>query len=107
MTEELLSGGNAAALVVRVGGTVRKPLFDGASAFSMNSSATARVLDRFAADPFWSVRIAVVEHENTERGTLLRLLEEEPRQRGVVHHAARKRLEAEGIEFGANGMPRA
>ena len=31
VTEEPLSGGNAADLVVRVGGTVRKPWFDGAS----------------------------------------------------------------------------
>lgn len=31
VTEEPLSGGNAAALVVRVGRTVRKPWFDGAS----------------------------------------------------------------------------
>ncbi|MGF7122424.1 hypothetical protein [Rhodococcus sp. BE178] len=63
------------------------------------------MLERFAADRFWSVRIAVAEHPNETRSTVIGLLEPDPRRRGVVHHAARKRLEREGVEFGDGGMP--
>lgn len=72
---------------------------------AMNPDASAAVLERFANDKFWSVRIAVVEHANTSRATVLSLLEATPSKRGVVHHAARERLEAEGVRFGESGMP--
>lgn len=71
----------------------------------MNPKAGAGVLDRFADDRFWSVRMAVATHPNTSRETLLRLLEPDPRRRGVVHHETRKRLEADGIRFGDDGLP--
>ncbi|WJS92686.1 hypothetical protein [Microbacterium testaceum] len=47
--------------------------------------------------------MAVAEHPSTTRETLLRLLETDPRRRGVVHHAARERLEAEGVRFDEDG----
>ncbi len=72
---------------------------------AMNPDANAAVLQRFAADRFWSVRVAVAEHPNTSRETLLGLLEAQPARRGVVHHAARERLEAEGVTFGEDGLP--
>lgn len=72
---------------------------------AMNPHASARVLDRFASDRFWSVGVAVAEHPATSRATLLRLLEPDPRQRGVVHHAARRRLESDGVRFGEDGLP--
>ncbi len=70
---------------------------------ALNPDASAAVLDRFADDRFWSVRIAVAEHPSTTRETLLRLLETDPRRRGVVHHAARERLEAQGVRFDEDG----
>ena len=70
---------------------------------ALNPDASAAVLDRFADVRFWSVRIAVAEHPSTTRETLLRLLETDPRRRGVVHHAARERLEAEGVRFDEGG----
>lgn len=75
------------------------------NAAAVNVNASAAVLDQFAADPFWSVRIAVAEHRNTARRTLLRLLESDPRRRGLVHHAVRRRLESEGVRFGDDSMP--
>ena len=73
------------------------------NAAALNPDASAEVLDRFADDRFWSVRVAVAEHPTTSRETLLRLLEPDPRRRGVVHHAARERLEAEGVRFDEEG----
>lgn len=75
------------------------------NAAALNPDASPAVLARFAADKFWSVRVAVAEHANTSRETLLSLLEPIPARRGVVHHAARERLEREGVAFGADGMP--
>lgn len=75
------------------------------NAAALNPDASAAVLHRFASDRFWSTRIAVAEHPNSERDTVLSLLEPDPRKRGVVHHAARKRLEADGVGFGDDGMP--
>ncbi|HWU30927.1 MAG TPA: hypothetical protein VN041_17745 [Microbacterium sp.] len=75
------------------------------NAAAMNPDASAAVLDRFASDRFWSVRFAVAEHPRTDRATLLRMLEADPRRRGVVHHETRKRLEREGVRFGEDGMP--
>lgn len=72
---------------------------------AMNPRASAEVLDRFAEDRFWSVRVAVAEHPHAAGQTLLWLLESDPRKRGVVHAAARKRLESEGIRFGDDGLP--
>lgn len=72
---------------------------------ALNPLASAAVLDRFADDRFWSVRVAVAQHPNTSRRTLLRLLESDQRRRGVVHAEARKRLEAEGVRFGDDGLP--
>lgn len=70
-----------------------------------NEYASAEVLARFADDPFWGTRLEVVEHPNTSRQTLLGMLEETPGKRGVVHGAARDRLQREGVEFGDDGMP--
>lgn len=70
-----------------------------------NPRASATVLARFATDPFWSVRVVVARHRNADRDTVLGLLEPDPRKRGVVHRAARERLESEGVAFGEDGMP--
>lgn len=75
------------------------------SVAAMNPDASAAVLDRFADDRFWGVKIEVVEHPNASRETLLRLIERDPPRRGVVHHAARKRLEADGVRFSDDGVP--
>ena len=72
---------------------------------AMNPDADAEILDRFADDKFWGVRMEVVRHANVGEATLRRLLESRPAKRGVVHHAARAKLEERGIAFGADGMP--
>lgn len=72
---------------------------------AMNPDASVEVLERFSTDRFWSVRMAVVDHPKTSRETLLGLLEGDPRRRGVVHYAARSRLESEGVRFDVEGMP--
>ncbi|WP_440312721.1 hypothetical protein [Leucobacter chromiireducens] len=77
------------------------------NAAALNPDASPAVLARFAQDRFWSVRVAVAEHPNTSRETILGMLEEKPARRGVVHHAARERLEREGIVFGEDGLPEA
>lgn len=75
------------------------------NAAALNPDASAAILARFAKDRFWSVRVAVAEHPNTARETLLGMLEANPARRGVVHHAARERLEREGVQFGEDGTP--
>lgn len=75
------------------------------NAAALNPDASAAVLAEFAKDRFWSVRVAVAEHPNTARETILSLLEATPAKRGVVHHAAKERLEREGVVFGDDGMP--
>lgn len=72
---------------------------------ALNPDASAAVLDRFADDRFWSVRVAVAEHPNTTRDTLYKLLERDPRKRGVVHHATRERLVADGVPFDDDLFP--
>ncbi|QEI04721.1 hypothetical protein FXN63_01835 [Pigmentiphaga aceris] len=72
---------------------------------SMNWAADAEMLDRFAEDKFWGVRIQIVGHPNISQATLRKLLEANTRKRGVVHHAAREKLEALGVVFGDDGMP--
>jgi hypothetical protein len=72
---------------------------------AMNPYADAEILDRFAKDKFWGVRIEVVRNANVSQATLRRLLESDTRKRGVVHHAARAKLEERGVEFGVDGMP--
>jgi hypothetical protein len=47
----------------------------------------------------------VVHHTQVSQATLLRLLESDVRKRGVVHHAARKKLEERVVVFAADGMP--
>ncbi|GAA1308276.1 hypothetical protein [Brachybacterium tyrofermentans] len=71
----------------------------------MNRRASAEILSRFAHDAFWGNRVEVARHPNSSRETVLGLLEADPRQRGVVHKAARERLESEGVEFGEDHMP--
>ncbi|QIL73814.1 hypothetical protein G7048_25230 (plasmid) [Diaphorobacter sp. HDW4B] len=71
----------------------------------MNPDADADILDRFANDRFWGVRMEVVHNANVSLATLRRLLERDVPKRGVIHHAARKKLEERGVVFGANGMP--
>jgi hypothetical protein len=75
------------------------------SVAAMNPVADAEILDRFANDKFWGVRMEVVRHSNVSGATLRRLLEPDTRKRGVVHHAARAKLEERGVEFGVDGMP--
>lgn len=70
-----------------------------------NPDADDAVLARFARDRFWGARIEVASHPNASRNTLLSLLEVDPRRRGVVHHAARERLESEGVRFDEAGLP--
>ncbi len=72
---------------------------------AMNPAADAEILDRFANDKFWGVRMEVVRNANVSQATLRRLLEPDTRKRGVVHHAAHAKLEARGVGFGADGMP--
>ncbi|MDL5035305.1 hypothetical protein [Comamonas resistens] len=72
---------------------------------AMNPDADAEILDRFADDRFWGVRMEVVRHAKVGEATLRRLLESRPAKRGLVHHAARAKLEERGIAFGADGMP--
>ena len=72
---------------------------------AMNPTADADLLDRFADDKFWGVRMEVVRNAQVSEATLRRLLEPDTRKRGVVHHAAREKLEARGVVFGADGMP--
>lgn len=72
---------------------------------AMNPDADADILDRFANDKFWGVRIEVVGHPNVSEATLRRLLEPKVSKRGVVHHAAHKKLLERGVEFGEDGMP--
>ncbi len=70
-----------------------------------NPDADDDVLARFARDRFWGVRIEVAAHPGASHKTLLSLLEADPRKRGVVHHAARERLESEGVVFDDAGLP--
>lgn len=70
-----------------------------------NPDADAEILDRFADDKFWGVRIEVIHNANVSQSTLFRLLEPNLRKRGVVHHASRKKLEERGVVFGDDGMP--
>ena len=72
---------------------------------AMNPDADAGILDRFADDRFWGVRLEVVHHAKVSTATLRRLLEADVRKRGVVHHAASDKLQALGVKFGADGMP--
>lgn len=75
------------------------------NAAAANPAAPAEVLARFASDPFWSTRVSVAEHANTSRETVLGMLETDPRKRGVVDGAARRRLEREGVRFDEDGLP--
>lgn len=61
---------------------------------AMNRNADAEALARFALDKFWGVRIEVAQHANATRDILESLLEPDTRKQGVVHHAARKALDA-------------
>lgn len=70
-----------------------------------NRNASDALLARFAKDSFWGTRVAVAQHAHSSRETVLGLLETNPRSRGVVHRAARERLESEGVEFGEDQMP--
>lgn len=71
----------------------------------MNPDADAEILDRFANDKFWGVRIEVVNHPNVSEATLRKLLEPKVSKRGVVHHAAHQKLVEYGVIFGDDGMP--
>lgn len=70
-----------------------------------NPDANAEILDRFANDRFYGVRLEVINNANVSQATLFRLLEADIKKRGVVHHAAREKLEAQGIIFNQDGMP--
>ena len=51
---------------------------------AMNPDADAQILDRFADDKFWGVRIEVIRHANVSEATLRRLLESRLPKRGVT-----------------------
>lgn len=70
-----------------------------------NASADAASLELFLRDRFWGVRIEIALHPNATTDLLVRLLEANPRKRGVVDHEARQRLTAEGMVFGEDGLP--
>ena len=72
---------------------------------AMNPDADAEILDRFADDKFWGVRIEVIRNAHVSDATLRRLLESRLPKRGVVHHAAHEKLQERGVAFGADGMP--
>lgn len=87
-----------------------EPLFDDPNqairaAAAFNPNASAAVLRRFASDKFWGTRMSVIEHRNTDTATLISMLDEQPNKRGIVHSAARQRLEQEGVAFDDTGMP--
>lgn len=69
-----------------------------------NPAATADVLDRFASDRFWGVKVTVAQHPNVSRETLLRLVAGAQKRRGVVYTEARKRLESDGALFDSDGF---
>ena len=50
---------------------------------AMNPDADAEILDRFADDRFWGVRMEVVRHAKVGEATLRRLLESRPAKRGL------------------------
>ncbi|CAN5379086.1 hypothetical protein BH10ACT7_BH10ACT7_03020 [soil metagenome] len=64
-----------------------------------NPHADEVALARFAHDRFWGVGMEVAHHPNVTTDILLDMLESDPQKRGVVHNAARRRLEAEGIQI--------
>ncbi|MDH1801499.1 hypothetical protein [Acinetobacter johnsonii] len=66
---------------------------------AMNPDADAEILDRFANDKFWGVRIEVVGHPNVSEATLRRLLDTKVSKRGVVDHAAYKKLIERGVKI--------
>ncbi|HDN2511936.1 TPA: hypothetical protein P1K35_002112 [Providencia rettgeri] len=70
-----------------------------------NPDADEQILDLFANDKFWGVRIEVINNANVSNATLFKLLEPKANKRGVVHHAARKKLESLGVKFNDDGMP--
>lgn len=72
---------------------------------AMNPDADTEILDRFANDKFWGVRIEVVHHVNVSEAILRRLLEPKVSKRGVVHHTAHEKLVERGVVFGEDGMP--
>ena len=72
---------------------------------AMNPDADAEILDRFANDKFWGVRMEVVHHANVSEAILRRLLEAKVSKRGVVHHTACEKLKEKGVVFGADGLP--
>lgn len=69
---------------------------------AMNPDADAEILDRFANDKFWGVRIDVVNNPNVSDATLVKLLETKVSKRGVVHHAAYKKLMERGVKIDEN-----
>jgi len=75
------------------------------AAAANNPDADEVTLARFAHDRFWGTRLSVVENPNVTHEILLRMLESDPRQRGVSHHAAKDRLIAEGVTFDEDGLP--
>lgn len=72
----------------------------------MNPDADAEILDRFANDKFWGVRIEVMGHPNVSEETLRRLFEAMVSKKGVIHYAAHAKLLERGIEFGEDRMLR-
>ena len=72
---------------------------------AMNPDADADILDRFANDKFWGVRIEVVNHPNVNEVTLQKLLETKVSKTGVDHHAVCKKLKSRGVKFSHDGMP--
>ncbi len=70
-----------------------------------NPNADAKILEAFAQDKFWGTRMEVARHPGATPQLLLAMLEWNPTDRGVVHHAVKERLMADGFQFGDDGMP--
>ena len=75
------------------------------AAAAHNPAADAAALELFLHDRFWGVGMEVAQHPNATTHTLYGMLESDPKERGVVHHAAKERLIAQGIPFAEDGLP--
>ncbi|MET3510321.1 hypothetical protein HOW07_01570 [Plantibacter sp. MCCC 1A11337] len=75
------------------------------AAAAHNPAADPAALELFLEDRFWGARIEIALHPNATDELLIRLLEADPRKRGVVHHEAERRLAAKGFRFDDGGLP--
>lgn len=74
------------------------------AAAAHNPAADAAALELFLQDRFWGARIEIALHPNATDELLRRLLEADPRKRGVVHNEAKRRLIEHGVRFDDDGL---